>query len=198
MINSKWNPKDNSNHAIGRKVEIRLKLLSHIPQPKILDCFAGTGEMFNRCYKKYSYTGLDKKQINDERNIITIDNTKFLRTAKLENYNFFDLDSYGSPWHQFFIIIKRREFLKNEIVGFAITDGLDIEMKLGELPKRMKPYVGIPPNMKIPCLSRHHDFIQKLFIKRLTDEKGLEIVKAYKTQNDKKTVDYIGLLLKKA
>ncbi len=189
----KFNQVDNTDN--GEKIEIRRRLLQALPAPSVLECFAGEGKIYQQCYRDLPYTGLDRKQINDARNIIAVDNRRYLRSADLEQFNLFDLDAYGSPWHQFLIIIERRTFTVGEPVAFALTEGLDFKMRMSGLPSGMLKYVGLKRGMNIPMLHNHADFIRSLFITKLLRKTGLTTQQAWIASNQRKTMRYIGLIV---
>jgi len=195
MITGKWQALDNTDR--GEKLEIRKRLLSALKNPSVLDCFAGEGKIYKTLYKNLPYVGIDKKPINDGRVIINIDNVKYLRSADLSGYNFFDLDAYGSPWHQFLIIMKRRKIIKNQTIAIALTDGLKLIGSLSDLPHGLKPYIGMPKEMRIPFLHLHLDFIRACLVSRICKECGCIIKKSYSAQNKKGNMTYLGLLLNK-
>ncbi len=190
-----WMPSDNTDR--GEKVVIRNRLLAAINQPSILECFAGSGHIFRECYQGLPYLGLDTKPISDGRNIIQMDNRKFLRSADLSTFNFFDLDAYGSPWHQFLIILHRRKFASGEQVAIAITDGLTFKMSMSGIPDGLRPYLNIPPGLSVPCLHLHQEFISRLIVARAAAANGLTITTAYIGENQRKNMKYYGLILKK-
>ncbi len=195
MIKNPWQAKDNTDRGV--KIEIRRRLLPMIAVPSVLDCFTGEGKLYRACYRAAQYLGLDKKKIADGRNTLNIDNLKYLRSADLARFNVFDLDAYGSPWHQFLVILKRRRLMPGERIALFLTDGLQIQARLGDLPHGLKPYCGIPEKMRVPCLARHMDYIRGLVVSGACREAALEIRTALIGQNSRKNMTYIGLLLQR-
>lgn len=188
-----WKQNDNTDN--GEKIEIRRRMIKVVAAPHVLECFAGEGKIYQDCYQGLPYLGLDKKDIRDGRKIITTDNRKFLRSADLSPYNFFDLDAYGSPWHQFLIILQRRKFVSGETIAFALTEGLDFKMRMSGLPTGMLKYVGLKKGMRIPNLHNHGDFIRTLFITNACKKHGLKIQTAYLATNQRKNMRYMGLIV---
>jgi hypothetical protein len=196
MIKNPWQARDNTDKGI--KIDIRKRLLSMVDAPpSVLECFAGEGKIYAACYQGMTYLGLDKKRITDGRNMLNIDNIKFLRSADLGRFNVFDLDAYGSPWHQFLVILRRRQMKPGERIALFLTDGLQIQARLGDLPHGLKPYCGIPEAMRVPCLARHMDYIRSLVVTNACREAGLTIQTALIGQNPRKNMTYLGLLLSK-
>ena len=116
--------------------------------------------------------------------------------SDLSKYNVFDLDAYGSPWHQFLIILKRRKVARGESLAIFLTDGLQFNMSMSNLPSGMKHYVGLPVKMNVPSLNRHEDFIRRTIVVRSCDEAKLFIREALIGENPRGNMKYIGLLLK--
>jgi len=195
MILKQWESVDNTDR--GEKILIRKQLLQKISSPYILECYAGYGVIYRECYKDHPCVGLDLKPIDDGRVIISIDNRKFLKSTDLGKYNVFDLDAYGSPWQQWLIILKRRQFKAKESVAIFITDGLDFKMRMSSLPSGLRPYVGLPAGMNIPLLNLHHDFINSLVVSGSVKAAGLEVVHALSAKNPRCNMKYYGLILKK-
>lgn len=190
-----WKPTDNTDR--GEKIVIRKRLLAALPSPNVLECFAGSGKIHAECYRDIPYLGLDLKPIRDGRNLLAVDNRKFLRMSDLSAWNFFDLDAYGSPWHQFLIVLKRRIVHPGDSIAMALTDGLAFKMRMSDLPHGMKPYLGIPFRMKIPCLARHQEYITRLFVARAVKAAGLTVTMSLQAENPRGNMKYYGLVLTK-
>ena len=178
--------------ALKVKIKMRETLLDKIKDKKILDCYAGLGELYDACYSGYAYTGLDCKiRKAFTENLIEIENTKFLRSENLNEFTVFDLDAFGNPWHQFGIILHRRTSEKPFVV--FITDGIVRSTFYGYIPTNMRKYINIPKKMKIPCINRHIDFIRKLFIKKMCEKTNHKIISCIASTNESEKVRYIGL-----
>jgi hypothetical protein len=190
-----WEQIDNTDR--GEKIAMRLSLLAEIADPSVLECFAGEGKIYHACYRNYPCVGLDLKAIADGRTIIHIDNRRFLRSADLSRFNVFDLDAYGSPWHQWLIILKRRVVAPGEQIAVFLTDGLDFKMRMSSLPDGLRPYLAIPPGMNVPFLNKHHDFINARIVDRSTRAAGLQIVRALVARNPRGNMRYYALIIKK-
>jgi len=67
------------------------------------------------------WLGVDKDRSSPEA--IHADNTLVLRSIDLSRFNVFDIDAFGMPWHQAWIISQRRPIEKGEKVGIAMTSG---------------------------------------------------------------------------
>ena len=188
-----WQSRDNTDGCA--KAALRQRLLSQVPAPRVLDCFAGSGHLWRSCYQGLPYLGLDRKPSADGRPLLRVDNRAYLRSADLSAWNVFDLDAYGSPWHQFLTILHRRPVAIGEVIALALTDGLQFKARMGDLPHGMKPWVGIPVPMRIPCLGRHHAFLAGILTKTALARAGLRPLLALQAGNPKGTMRYYGLVL---
>lgn len=195
MKGKAWKPTDNTDR--GEKLAIRRQLLERIESPSVLECFAGEGRMWRQLYQGLPYLGLDLKAIDDNRTLLRIDNRKFLRSADLSAYNFFDLDAYGSPWHQFLIVLSRRTLRAEERIALALTDGLDFKMRMSSLPAGMRSVLNLPAGMDVPCLNLHHEFIAKRTIAATCGRLSLKIEYAVAGKNPRGNMLYIGLIISK-
>jgi hypothetical protein len=191
-LKHRFEPTDNS--ALEVKINIRKMILSEIEHPTILDCFAGEGIMWQACYQGLEYFSIDKRGLSSS---LKMDSSKFLRSSKLERYNFFDLDAWGSPWYHFWIIMNKRKFKEDEKIGIVLTDGLDFTMKMSNTQIGIKKLLNIPKEMRIPGLDRHANFIRSYLVKRGCDIAGVKILKSNTAQNSRGNVSYFGLLLVK-
>jgi len=184
------------NTGLASKIKIRKALLKELEVEKVLDCYAGTGEMYRNCYLKYDYLGLDRRiPVNFTQNLIEIDNTKYLRSENLNQFNVFDLDAFGNPWYQFGIVLHRRTS-KSKFVVFC-TDSLILGASFGELPKKIKKYINLPLDFVTPCLNRHMDFIRKLFINKMCVETNHTVLRCLASTNHCKRMKYIGIVLQR-
>jgi hypothetical protein len=152
MNNKVWSKTDNSMEY--EKSAMRLKYLPE--DAKVLDCFCGNGEMYHRAYKNHvtKYYGIDKEKIHTVGICELNNNINFINHNNINCYNVFDLDDYGSPWKQFYLIIKK--ILPGEYV-FYITDGLVMHQKVdGNVTKFVSGTEQIKNGMNIPGINRFY------------------------------------------
>jgi hypothetical protein len=148
----RYNKRDNSKPAEKAKARIREIVLAGIGEEnaRVLDCFAGEGRMYQAVWKQAAgYVGIDRDQwfADDERVTFKADNLRVLRAIDLRNFNIFDLDAHGSPWHQAYIIAARRGVAPGERLGLAITDGLGLKMNMGGAEKAFAKLAHIKTHM---------------------------------------------------
>jgi len=148
------------------KVIIRQNLLNLFnTETNVLDVFCGDGEMYKKVWKNTNkYIGIDKISFSDERDTVMGDSLKVLETIEMSNFNIFDIDAYGSPYAALEIILRRMSKKQKEI-GFCITDGLDMDLKMGKICGDLQKLSGIK-RAKIKKANRMHDyFIGKVILK---------------------------------
>lgn len=177
---------DNSN--LDAKVAIRKHFLSLVEKPVVLECFGGEErKIYNMCYTDFDTTSLELKKT---KGTMSIDNKKFIASADLTKYNYFDLDAYGSPYELMINIIKR----KTGKYALILTDGIHRKMIYGECPKLIQFAMNNKAQIKIPTLHLHHNFIIRLLIKKICDKYNTSITEAKITTDEKSKMLYIGLL----
>ena len=134
---------DNHARAMPNKVELRKRVLAEVPAP-VFDAFAGSGQMFRRVWRDApGYVGCDLRWFPDERMAYVADNKRVLRSIDLGGFGIFDLDAYGSPWEQALIIAGRRIVKPGERIGFCITEGSSLKLRMGQPAKAMTLMAGM-------------------------------------------------------
>jgi len=113
-----------------------------------LDLFCGGGEIWKNMYVGLPYVGVDSKIQNDERETISCDNRRLLRHVafNVRDYNVFDLDAYGMPWEQWWLVVHRLGKLKPQerIVVFLTDGGLGGKTRMcRKLPNGVCDVLGI-------------------------------------------------------
>lgn len=136
------------NHFSGKaaKVEIRRNVLDAIGADKacVLDAFAGDGTMYREVWRDAALcVGCDREWFKDDRLAYVADNRRLLRSIDLSPFNVFDLDSFGSPWHQVLIIAARRKVQPRERIGIVLTEGSALHLKQGGVPNALAEIAGI-------------------------------------------------------
>lgn len=181
-----WEKKDNTNMAA--KIKIRKENLPK--DARVLDLFCGEGEMYKQVYrdKVLSYHGVDKEKIHTPGLCTMTDNIFFITKNNLDEYNVFDLDDYGSPWKQMYLILKK---LQRESVTLFITDGLVMKMSLGgDVTKFVSATEKIPRKFNIPGIGRWYIEIFATMLCDIKQRYGWEITFAQHARNQRGTVYY--------
>lgn len=159
---SKFKGVKTNNAKTSAKRTIREQVLNEIKKPSVLEVFCGAGEMYNDVWHKAdNYTGIDKVKQFDDRHTICGDARKALRVVDLEQYNIFDIDAYGSPYEVLLDILPRvsRNF---DRVGFVLTDGIAMDLKLGRISKGIRSLTGINGHIAKRAHVIHDDLIAKV------------------------------------
>ena len=109
----------------------------------------------------------DTRFFTDNRPAFVADNRRVLRALDLAAFNVLDLDSYGSPWEQAYIIARRRKLRPGERLGMVPTDGtltwskLKRSVAVAMLAGTYTHIVGLPRTLDNiidrSLLGRHHD-----------------------------------------
>ena len=147
---------DNHVRSAPDKIEIRRNVLGEVGAT-VFDAFAGAGHMYRAVWKDApGYVGCDKRWFpKDDRLAYVSDNLRVLRAIDLKPFGIFDLDAYGSPWEQAFVVAARRPVKPGERIGFCLTDGSSIKLKMGGAPIAMAQLAGLNP--KAVGLAGSHD-----------------------------------------
>jgi hypothetical protein len=191
--NKIWGKTDNSMEK--EKAIMRERYLPK--NARVLDLFCGNGEMYRRAYKDkvIYYHGIDKNKIHDIELCELNNNIVYITRHDLKDFNTFDLDDYGSPWKQFYIIVKK---IPSGEYTLFITDGLVMHQKVdGEVTKFVSGTEQIPEGMNIPGLNRFYIDIFGTMLKDLERRYGCEIQLAKYFHNERRSVYYWVIKLKK-
>ena len=178
---------------LSAKVALRNHFLNLISRPaNVLECFAGAKrELYHACYESDNVTGLD---IKSSDKTIKIDNKKFIASADLKKYNFFDLDAYGSPYELLLNIFNRRSKIRGEFV-VILTDGMWLRFSINNQGSNLiQTLISNQSGIKIPALGRHQEFIIKLALKTLSDKYGIDIIECKVVREEDNRMFYIGML----
>lgn len=189
-----WDKEDNS--MAHQKALLRL---TNLPKrARVLDLFCGNGEMYNRAYKgrvEY-YHGVDKEKIHNPKICTLTNNIVYITQNTLDDFNVFDLDDYGTPWKQLYLILKK---LKRDEVTIFVTDGLVLRQKMdGTVSKFVSATEQIPRKMNIPGLNRWYVDIFATMLLDLEKRYNWKTVKAQYFHNERRTVCYWALKMEKA
>lgn len=176
--------RDHSN--VNQKAELRR---CYLPKDaRVLDLFCGLGEMYRLAYKGRvkTYHGVDNRKIHNPALCTLINNNVYITQRDIKQFNVFDLDDYGSPWKQLFLIMERYQ---GTGATFFITDGLILHLKLVSGHTRfISATENIPKNFEIPGISRWYLDIFATMLLRLEQRYGYKVAKAIYFPNERKTV----------
>jgi hypothetical protein len=189
----RWKHEDNS--MAFEKALMRIKYLPK--EARVLDLFCGNGEMYKRAYKGrvVKYHGIDKKKVHDYNICELQNNLIYIKHNDLSRFNVFDLDDYGSPWKQLYMIIRK---LPLGEYTFFITDGLVMHQKMtGKVAKFVSGTERVPQETNIPGANRFYVDMFGTMLKDLERRYGCEIMMSKYFHNERRTVYYWAVKIKK-
>jgi hypothetical protein len=190
--------KKTNNHPKSRqkKVMIREMVMGEIAKPRVMDAFAGSGQMWRSVWRSAEhYRGCDLKWYPDERWAYVADNRRVLRCIDLQDFNIFDFDAYGSPWEHCLILARRRIVKPAEKLGLVLTDGSGMKLKMGQAPSALAELAGLATKT-LPGLNGEHDFLLKRAIAELCRRMNARVLRHWEARGTTGVqVRYIGLVL---
>lgn len=140
---------DNSNEA--GKIALRRKFIPD--NAAVLDCFCGTGKMYQGAYKNaHRYIGLDNTKVHDENTCFIVDNLRYVKNNDISGFNVFDLDAYGCPRILLYTILGK--CIQDDLT-FFITDGLAERYKMsGDMPRFVRALEKVGKKFNVPGILR--------------------------------------------
>jgi tRNA G26 N,N-dimethylase Trm1 len=122
----------------------------------------------NVWHNSEKYTGIDKVKYFDERHTICGDAEKAVRLIDVNDYNIFDIDAYGSPYEILDYIVDKID-TSNKKIAFVITDGIDMDLRLGRVCTGLRKFIGYDFHIAKRAHVLHDDFI-KIVIDKIKDK----------------------------
>ena len=148
------------------KIAIRNDVLTLFgDDSRVLDVFCGKLQMYDEVWHKCSlYKGVDIRKVF-VKGVDThcCDNLKYIKFNDIREFNIFDIDSYGSPYIQLYEILNQLVDSDAGRVGFCITDGVNMDMKMGRVCAGVRLLSGIKEN-RIKKIHKNHDNLIKIII----------------------------------
>lgn len=141
---SKFRGVKTNNAKTNAKREIRAHILSVVGyDSSVLEVFCGAGEMYNAVWSRANdYLGIDKVKFFDERRTICGDALKAVVKLDPKEFAIFDVDAYGSPYEIISALLPKIS-KEHKKIGFCITDGIAMDLKLGRISKGIRMLVDI-------------------------------------------------------
>ena len=165
---SKFKGVKTNNAKTNAKQILRESIFDNIRDARVLEVYCGSGEMYNAVWNKaQKYTGIDKVKYFDERHTICGDAEKAIRLVDVNDYNVFDVDAYGSPYEILDFIVKKID-LNYKKIGFVVTDGVNMDLKLGRVCKGLRHFIGYDFHIAKRANVLHDDFI-KIVIDKIAE-----------------------------
>lgn len=179
-------PVKHHNSALTAKVQLRRWLVEKLGgRPRVLDCFCAAGMLWDRAYDKTpNYLGLDIRQFNDVRRTIVCDSRRYLRhaDAKLEQFDLFDLDAFGSPMEHLAIICHRLKLEPGRKVGFMLTDGTGFNSKMNGTPHGLLHYAGVSGHARSRVQADYRDDIAGMVVSKALKVAKLKTLEAKRAE----------------
>jgi hypothetical protein len=127
---------DNSNLMV--KKLLRIEYVRGAESATILDCFHGHGILWDSVKKSVKKSllivGIEKQYKKGDNNFYA-DNRKILSILDLGRYNVIDLDSYGIPFAQLFMIFKNKTLRSGTAVFYTFIQSVMGIMNISLLEK---------------------------------------------------------------
>lgn len=172
---SKFRGVKTDNAKTQAKRDIREFTLHNIRSAHVLEVYCGGGEMYRDIWREAdSYTGVDNKKYFDERHTICGDAEKVVSAIDLGSFNVFDIDAYGSPYEVLDIITNRIRASEHKKIGFVITDGIEMDLKLGRICKGLRLLTGINMHIVKRAHVIHDDLISSV-IARVSERLQMKV-----------------------
>jgi len=186
-----WSKVDNS--ATDLKARLRIRNLPE--KPAVLDLFCGTGQMYQAVYKDRAilYHGVDREKVHDPKICTLTNNLTYLQKEDINQFNVFDLDDYGCPWKQIYLIFRK---LRRPDATLFVTDGLVLFQKVnGNVTKFVSATENLPKNFNIPGLNRWYVDIFATMLLDIEKRFGWKTIKAEYCHNSRRSVYYWAIKL---
>ena len=175
------------------KIALRKYYLDQYPEdspPKILDCFTGEEQtIFRALYSKIpGSVALDLKLIQGAKKI---DAKKYI-PKHANQFDFFDLDAYGSPFE---IIANIAYFRRNNAQSFVICATETSFLKYGHVhhaTKVMQLAMNNKSNIPIPGLYKFYDEIIGWILLMIARKWNYQIEDAKMINSDTGNMNYLG------
>lgn len=181
---------DNTNAPA--KIALRKHFLDLMHPRKILECYAGEErQMYHACYQGYDVTALD---IKGGRGVKKIDNRRYVRNHA-DEYDFFDLDAYGSPYPLLATLLARRTNPAPFTV--IITDGTKLNLSYQHPPYILGGPARIPKTLAIPGLRRFHGELVHYLLRAMSDHYNVEFSHLVAATGKLKNMAYFGFIARK-
>lgn len=181
---------DNSNPAA--KIALRNHFLARCPPKKILECYAGEHrEMYHTCYTGQDVTALDLKK---GENIKTIDNRQYVRTHA-DEYDYFDMDAYGSPYELLVTLFAHRR--SKDPFTVIVTDGTKLQLNYQHASNIVSATANLSVGLQIPQLYRFQDELIWYILRAAATRFGITISDAKIARGDTGNMKYYGFVAQK-
>jgi hypothetical protein len=190
--------RNSSPRALRAKIAVRQDVLEDIgaENARVFDAYCGDGELYRAVWSKAaSCVGCDLEFYRDERIAFKADNRRVMRAIDLDQFNIFDMDSYGSPWEQLYILATRRKVKPGELVAIVLTEGQGMKLKLGGMSIALSRLTGVP--LWMDGLSKFQDELIDRALHRVAKMMNATSIRRRQTEEKKgSTMHYIAVVMR--
>jgi len=135
------------NSHFQEKVLLRIEGIKQIKDPVILECYSGTGKIWDEVQKitgkKIKILKIEKEYKKGNKIYLPGDNLKYLKSINLHMFDCIDLDAYGIPFKQLEIIFNK------QYKGIVFVTA--IQSMLGNMPYGLLKANGFTEQMIKKC-----------------------------------------------
>ena len=159
---------------VNKKADLRKELMGQFDNPKVLDCFCGNGEMWDKGWGKTSnYVGLDIREYKDERSTIVTKNEPWVKANDISSFDIFDLDAYGTPFPLLLEISKRP--LRKGKIGLVLTDGSGRNACSSTMNLELLKNMGLRPHLRTQAQYKYREQFFFKMLEKCADNMGKKI-----------------------
>jgi len=184
--------------AVRAKAVIREAILEQIgaENARVFDAYAGDGQLYRAVWHRASVCiGCDLEFYPDDRIAFKADNRRVMRAIDLQQFNIFDMDSYGSPWEQLYILAYRRRIKPGEQVAIVLTEGQGMKLKLGGMSLPLSRLAGV--RHWLPGLAKVQDeLIDRALLRVAKMMNATLIFRREAAEKQGSTMHYVGVIMR--
>jgi hypothetical protein len=184
--------------AVKAKTVIRQDILDRIgpENARVFDAYAGDGLLYRAVWHQAAACiGCDLEFYPDDRIAFKADNRRVMRAVDLAQFNIFDMDSYGSPWEQMYILAYRRRVKPGEQVAIVLTEGQGMKLKLGGMSLPLSRLAGV--RHWLPGLAKVQDeLIDRALARMATMMNATLIYRRQAAESQGSTMHYVGVIMR--
>lgn len=184
--------------AVRAKAKIRQSILDRIgaENAHVFDAYCGDGQLYRAVWHKAATcVGCDMEFYPDERIAFKADNRRVMRAIDLQQFNIFDMDSYGSPWEQLYILAYRRRIKPGELVAIVLTEGQGMKLKLGGMSLPLSRLAGV--RHWLPGLPKFQkELIDRALLRVAKMMNATPIFREEGKETQGSTMNYVGVIMR--
>ena len=185
-------PTKSDNTNTPAKIALRKVFLKYIDNPKILECFAGVERKMKVAYEGYETTALDLKK---SPGVKRIDNKIFV-SKHADDFNYFDMDAYGSPYELMITLFAKRTISDTFVV--IITDGMKLNLNYQHASNIIQTTANLPSKIQVPSLYLFQKELIWYVLKAASKRYNITITHPMIVNGETGNMQYYGFVASKA